>query len=144
MSDWVVRTKCTRWSTTPLDTQLLPRRDRMVTDHPQQSFGASMARSLNPALAILALVATAIGTSIIAPPVFGQGSPAPACKRWEITVWSPAEEESPCDPKGQLPYRHRGEWCSAPVGAEIIDAVNVSVGESSTDAFKFWVKRCAE
>ncbi len=67
--------------------------------------------------------------------------PAPAaerCTQWEVTQWSP-KEDGDCKWKGSSPYSHRDEWCQAPQGAEVIDAL--SVGETG-DMFRFWVKRC--
>jgi hypothetical protein len=60
------------------------------------------------------------------------------CKRWEVTQWSPGEDGE-CKFKGRSPYSHRGEWCPAPEGADVIDALNA--GESG-DLYRFWVKRC--
>jgi hypothetical protein len=69
-----------------------------------------------------------------------QDAPAGECKRWEVSQWSP-KEDGECNWMGSSPYTHRGEWCAAPEGADIIDAL--SVGEGS-DAFRFWVKRCVQ
>ncbi len=57
-----------------------------------------------------------------------------ACKRWEVSIWSPAEDG--CKFKGFAPYTHRDEWCKAPEGVEI--------GNGLGEAFKIYVKRCAE
>lgn len=78
-----------------------------------------------------------------AAPSVAQDAPAAACARWEVTQWSPTEDGD-CEFKGKSPYSHRGEWCKAPEGADVIDAIAVPMGEASGDTFRFWVKRCVQ
>ena len=93
---------------------------------------------VNPPLSI-AQDADEAGTSTAEPVASAAPAEAP-CKRWEVTQWSP-KEDGECNWKGSSPYSHRGEWCAAPEGAEIIDAL--SAGEAG-DLYRFWIKRCAE
>lgn len=60
------------------------------------------------------------------------------CTQWEVTQWSP-KEDGECKWKGSSPYSHRDEWCPAPEGAEVMDALNVG---DTGDLYRFWIKRC--